>query len=416
MFGRHAIIVGMRWSGIGLILGAFLVVFGLGGLRLIFGVWMRPLEAEFGVDRSSISLVAAISLLVFGLGQPLLGRQVDVRGPGLIVPVSVLLTAVGVIAASQMPSYAGFVTVFGVVASIGFAGAANATIMSLVAQRFEQNRQLIYSICSAGGPLGQMALAAGAAAGVAAIGWRPTMLGLGVALLVIVLPLAALLLRKAARRREPLPSLLDTCKLAFRARGFVLLWWAYFICGVTTLGLVHTHVVAYGVDRGLPEIGAAGVLSLIGLADIIGLIVAGKIADRWGGRRPLIGAFAIRALALLWLANATTDSALLVFAVVFGTTDMATIPFSAAATSDMFGPRMLGLLTGLLAVAHQTGAALGSALAGQGYEILGGYPPVFVVGVGAALLAAVLAFSMSTREVSVSDLPRDEHGLVPSGA
>ena len=56
MFGRNAIIVGMRWSGIGLILGAFLVVFGLGGLRLIFGVWMRPLEAEFGVDRSSISL------------------------------------------------------------------------------------------------------------------------------------------------------------------------------------------------------------------------------------------------------------------------------------------------------------------------------------------------------------------------
>src|SRR5436190_23356028 len=119
MFGRHAIIVGMRWSGIGLILGAFLVVFGLGGLRLIFGVWMRPLEAEFGVDRSSISLVAAISLLVFGLGQPLLGRQVGVRGAGLVVPVSVLLTAVGVIAASQMPSYAGFVTVFGVVASIG---------------------------------------------------------------------------------------------------------------------------------------------------------------------------------------------------------------------------------------------------------------------------------------------------------
>src|SRR3954447_18913248 len=125
MFGPHSIIVAMRWSGVGLILGAFLVMFGLGGLRLIFGVWIRPLEADFAVDRSQISLVAAISLLVFGLGQPLLGRQVDVRGPRLIVPVSVLLTAVGVIAASQMPSYAGFVTVFGVVASIGFAGAAN---------------------------------------------------------------------------------------------------------------------------------------------------------------------------------------------------------------------------------------------------------------------------------------------------
>src|SRR3954468_1491054 len=98
MFGRRGIIVRMRWSGIGLVVGAFLVVFGLGGLHLIFGVWMRPLEADFGVDRSAISLVAAISLLVFGLGQPLLGRQVDLRGPRLIVPASVALTAFGVIA------------------------------------------------------------------------------------------------------------------------------------------------------------------------------------------------------------------------------------------------------------------------------------------------------------------------------
>ena len=415
MFGRHGIIVRMRWSGAGLVIGAFLVVFGLGGLRLIFGVWMRPLEADFGVDRSAISLVAAISLLVLGLTQPLLGRQVDVRGPRLIVPGSVLLTALAVMLASQTTSYVGFVAVFGVVASIGFAGAANATIVSLVAQRFEQTRQLIYSVCSAGGPLGQMALAAGAAAGVAAFGWRPTMLWLGVLLLAMV-PVAAWLLRGATSRREPLPSLLGTCRLAFRARGFVLLWWAYFICGVTTLGLVHTHVVAYGVDRGLGEVGSAGVLSLIGLSDIVGLIVAGRIADRWGGRRPLIAAFAIRAVALLWLANATTNAELLAFAVVFGMTDMATIPFSAAATSEMFGPRMLGLLTGLLAVAHQTGAALGSYLAGQGYELLGGYPPVFIVGTGAALLAAVLAFSMSTRAVAVGPRQRDQTGLAPSGA
>src|SRR5262249_40870980 len=220
-------------------------------------------------------------------------------------------------------------------------------------------------------------------------------------LLVAVLPVTTMLLRGATPRSAALPSLMETCQMAFRARGFVLLWWAYVICGVTTLGLVHTHVVAYGVDRGLAEAGAAGVLSLVGLADIVGLVIAGRIADRWGGRRPLIGAFIIRALALFWLANATGESALLTFAVVFGMTDMATIPLSAAATSEMFGPRMLGLLPGLLAVAHQMGAALGSYLAGQGYELFGGYPPVFIAGVGAALLAAVLAFAMSTRAVSV---------------
>ncbi|MGE3912450.1 MAG: MFS transporter, partial [Chloroflexota bacterium] len=169
----------MRWSGIGLVAGAFLVVFGLGGLRLIFGVWMQPLEAAYAVDRGTISLVAAIGLLIFGLGQPLLGRQVDLRGPRLIVPGAVLLTSLGVIAASQMPTYFGFVLAFGVVGSLGFAGAANATIIALVAQRFEQNRGLIYAICSAGGPLGQMTLASVAAAGIELYGWRVAMLTFG---------------------------------------------------------------------------------------------------------------------------------------------------------------------------------------------------------------------------------------------
>jgi MFS family permease len=407
----------MRWGGFALVAGAFLVMFGLGGPRLIFGVWMRPLEADFQVDRSAISLVAALSLLVFGLGQPLLGRQVDVRGPRLIVPGSVLLTGLGVVVASQMSSYLGFVVAFGLLAPIGFAGAANATIVALVAQRFEENRGLIYSICSAGGPLGQMAFAAGAAAGVAAFGWRTTMFYLGLVLLAIVLPVVAVLLRGAPRpRQELLPSLPETLRMAFRARGFVLLWWAYFICGVTTLGPVHTHVVAYGVDRGLSEVGAAGILSLVGLFDIAGLILAGRVADRWGGRRPLIAAFMIRSVALLWLATATSETALIVFALFFGLTDMATIPFSAAATAEMFGPRMLGLLTGLLAVAHSTGASLGSYLAGRGYELLGGYPPVIVASVVVALTAALIAFAMDTRPVLANITSPDGAGLAPSGA
>ena len=406
----------MRWSGVGLVAGAFLVVFGLGGLRLIFGVWMRPLESEFVVDRGAISLVAALSLLIFGLGQPLLGRQVDLHGPRVIVPAAVLLTGLGVVGASLVPSYVGFVLTFGIIASLGFAGAANATIVALVAQRFENNRGLIYSICSAGGPLGQMTLASVAAAGVEGFGWRQTMLVFGLVLLVVVLPVVAILLRGAAPpRTELLPSLTETFKLAFKAKGFVLLWWAYFICGVTTLGLVHTHIVAYGADRGLPQINAAGILSLVGLFNIAGLVLAGRLADRFGGRKPLIIAFTIRGVALLWLATATSETSLVLFALVFGLTDMATIPFSAAATVQMFGPRMLGVLTGFLAVAHQTGAAFGSYIAGRGYELLGGYPPVIVASVGVALTAAILCFAMDTRPVLVGeDAP--EPGLAPSGA
>ena len=303
-----------------------------------------------------------------------------------------------------MPSYVGFVLTFGIIASLGFAGAANATIVALVAQRFENNRGLIYSICSAGGPLGQMTLASVAAAGVEGFGWRQTMLVFGLVLLVVVLPVVAILLRGAAPpRTELLPSLTETFKLAFKAKGFVLLWWAYFICGVTTLGLVHTHIVAYGADRGLPQINAAGILSLVGLFNIAGLVLAGRLADRLRRAEAPHHRLHDSGVALLWLATATSETSLVLFALVFGLTDMATIPFSAAATVQMFGPRMLGVLTGFLAVAHQTGAAFGSYIAGRGYELFGGYPPVIVASVGVALSAAILCFAMDTRPVLVGE-------------
>lgn len=407
----------MRMGGVALVAGAFLVVFGVTGLRLVFGVWVRPLEAEFQVDRAAMSFVAALSLFTYGLMQPLLGRLVDVHGPRLIVPGSVLLTAAGVIVAAQMPSFAGFAVVFGLLSSVGFAGAANATIAALVVQRFQQNQGLIFAVCSAGGPLGELVLASVAAMGVEAVGWRTTMLALGLALLFVVLPITALLLAGAkAPRREPLPSFLATCRLAFRSRGFVLLWWAYFICGLTTLGLVHTHIVPYGIDRGLPEIAAAQVLGLLGLFNIVGLVLAGRVADRWGGRRPMIAVFMIRAVALLWLATAADQVSLILFAALFGLTDMATIPLSATATSEMFGPRMLGALVGLLVLAHQAGSALGSYAAGLGYELLGGYPPVIVASVGVALMAALLCFAMDTRPVLPGPSPRDETDLAPSMA
>jgi predicted MFS family arabinose efflux permease len=279
---------------------------------------------------------------------------------------------------------------------------------------------LIYGICTAGGPLGELVLAWVAAVGVASVGWRPTMLAMGVAVLVVVLPITVLLLGRAGRPasvdHKPLPSFAATLRLAFRSRGFLLLLGAYFICGLTTLGLVHTHIVPYGEDRGLGPVTAAQILGLVGLANVFGVVAAGRVGDRWGGRRPIIVVFTIRAVALLGLATAATAPDMGFWALLFGLTDMATIPLSAAVTTEMFGPQMLGALVGLLVVAHQLGAATGSFVAGVGYEWLGGYPPVILAGVGAALLAAILCFAMDTSSVLVERAPHDEPGLAASGA
>ncbi len=388
----------MGASGLGLAGGALLVVFGVGGLRQVFGIWVRPLEAEFAADRAAVALVAALSLLAFGLGQPLAGRLVDVHGPRLIVPGAVLFAGLGAIGASQAGTLWQFALMFVMVTSLAYAGAANATIAAAVVQRFVRRQGLIFGIISAGAPLGQLLLAPLGALAIAAVGWRSTMAGFGLGLLLLVLPVAWWLLgRSPAPPRVVTPGLAGVYRAAFRQRPFVLLFGAYFLCGMTTLGLVHTHLVPYAADVGLPDVLGAQVLGLLGLANVFGLIGAGQAADRWGSRRPLIAAYGVRAFALLWLATATDELALVLFALVFGLTDMATVPLSAKAAAELFGSRMIGALMGLLVVAHQLGSAVGSYLAGLGYDLLGGYPPVIVVGVGLSLLATLFAVALEPR-------------------
>jgi len=408
---RGGRIVGMRVSDLALVGGALLVVFAVGGLRLVFGVWVRPLEADFGVDRAAMGSIGALAFLVFGLGQPAFGRIVDVKGPGLVIPGSVLLAGLGVVLATLAPSFELFALAYVLVAGVGFSGLANATLAATVVQRFDRHHGLIFGVLSAGAPLGQLALAQVAAVGVEGYGWRWAMGALGALLLVVVLPIAwALLGRSPAPRKEPPPGLRETFGLAFRTRGFVLLFAAYFVCGVTTLGLVHTHVVPYGVDIGLADVAAAQMLGLLGLFNVASLLLGGRVADRWGGRRPLIGVFVIRSVALLWMATAVDEYTLGLSIVLFGLTDMATIPLAAAAATEMFGPRMLGVLMGFLVVAHQVGSALGSFVAGLGYELLGGYPPVIVAAVGMALGGALLCVAMDTRRAL-----REGPTLAPSG-
>jgi hypothetical protein len=52
------------------------------GARSGFGVFVLPMNAEFGWHRGTISLAAAIGALVRGLSQPFVGRLYDAWAGG----------------------------------------------------------------------------------------------------------------------------------------------------------------------------------------------------------------------------------------------------------------------------------------------------------------------------------------------
>jgi len=89
--------------------------------------------------------------------------------------------------------------------------------------------------------------------------------------------------------------------LGLRSRDFWLLAGSFFICGLSTNGLIGTHLIPASMEHGIPEVMAAGLLASIGLLDIIGTTVSGWLSDRWDNRYLLCWYYGLRGLSLLFL-------------------------------------------------------------------------------------------------------------------
>lgn len=64
-----------------IVLGAVTVILlATAGVRSSFGVFIKPMEAEFGWGRTSLSIAASLSLFISGAVGALVGRLADRRG------------------------------------------------------------------------------------------------------------------------------------------------------------------------------------------------------------------------------------------------------------------------------------------------------------------------------------------------
>ena len=57
-----------------------------------------------------------------------------------------------------------------------------------------------------------------------------------------------------------------------RAASRSALFATFFICGASTNGLIQTHFIPLCADFGLPAVGAASVLAMMGIFDFFGTI------------------------------------------------------------------------------------------------------------------------------------------------
>ncbi len=408
-----------------LVLGAAFVAIGASAaVRGSFGIFVKPLEAEFGWDRAALSAVAALSLLGYGLAQPVVGHLIDRRGPRAVLIASLLLLGAGVAGTALAREFWQLVLFYGVIVSLAAGGPSMACISAIAARWFDTRRGLVVGIAISGVSAGQLVLIPVAMWLVVHVGWRAGYGALSAVLCLIALPVVWLLVRDdpsdvgarpygappagasradatAADRPRPTARVLD----AVRTGPFWLLAGSYFICGYSTSGLVDTHVVPYAIEHGVSHMAAASALGLMGAVNTLGAIAAGYVADRYGRRHPLALTYVGRGLALVWLLTVQEPRALYAFAVLFGLTYIATVPPTTALTADVFGRQSVATIFGWIFLAHQAGAATGSLVGGLAYQATGSYHSAFLSGALACFAAAAMVLAIRTPRAAPHPAP-----------
>ena len=166
----------------------FMAILFAQGLRLGFGAFVRPWEDEFGVSRGAITLIGSLSFLVYGGGQPFVGRAVDAFGIRRTLAVSTLLVTAGLALSAASRSPAQLALAYGVVASLGFGGASGVAASVAVTYWFTQRRGLAFGLVDAGFGAGQLLLVPIILAAIPAVGWRTATVAAAVLLAVGVAP------------------------------------------------------------------------------------------------------------------------------------------------------------------------------------------------------------------------------------
>lgn len=374
---------------------AFATLFLAGGVNLSFGVFVAPLAAEFGWSRSAVSLAAAVNLVLYGLSQPFFGRLVDVYGPRRVVVTGVTLLGVGNLLMTTTESLGQLYVFYGLLGGAGFTASTLLPMSILVMRWFPRRRGIALGAIATGLSLGQALFYQLAAALIVHRGWRAAYAVFGTALLALV-PACLLLIRNHPVDGPPVspgaaPPHVPVWP-ALRRRTFVLLALAYLACGFTDF-MISTHLAPLANDRGLGNEVGARALSILAVANVLGLLGAGRLADAVGPRRALVAAYALRAAAMTLLLFVHDAGGLYLFAALFGATFFTTAPLMSGLVNEIYGMAMTGRVLGAVNVVHHLAGAGGSYVAGVVFDVRQSYLSIFVVGalmVYAAVLLVVL--------------------------
>ena len=388
----------------------FVTLMATAGFRSAPSVLIVPLEDAFGWSRSDISLAVAINILLFGLVSPFAAALMEKFGIRKVVMLALTTVSFGAFLTIFIQAPWQLIATWGVIVGIGTGSMALVFAATVANRWFVAKRGLVTGILTAAAATGQLIFLPGLSHLALTYGWKSVSITVA-SFALLVIPFIHLFLRErpsdlgllpygaAADWQPPAKSELsafalaiDTLKQSSKRKDFWYLFGSFYVCGLSTSGLIGTHFIPAAHDHGMPTTLAASLLAMVGVFDVIGTVFSGWLTDRYDPRKLLFFYFGLRGLSLFLLPSilfSTIHPSTLVFVIFYGLDWVATVPPTIMLCRAVLGPQRASVVYGWVFVGHQIGGATAAFGAAILRVQLGDYAAAFYI---SGLMCIVTAY------------------------
>ena len=395
-----------------LIVGCIIILVSF-AVRASFGVFQIPIAEEFGWLRSEFSLAIAIQNLAWGIGQPIFGAIAEKIGDRKAIVLGAVTYAAGLVLSSFAVTPQAH-QLYEVLVGFGIAGTGFGVILAVVGRAStDENRSMSLAIATAAGSGGQVFGAPLAEWMLGFLTWQSTFLVFAAVILATLL-LLPMMRAPAVSRAELEESMGTILRRAFRDPSYTLIFLGFFSCGYQ-LGFITAHFPAMITEMcgaidpsgtlaslGVSTTSALGAvaISLIGVANIAGTLLAGWLGKRFQKKYLLAGIYTGRTVAAAaFILLPITPTSVVVFSIVMGSLWLATVPLTSGLVAHLYGLRYMATLYGIVFFSHQLGSFMGVWLGGRMYDAYGDYTMVWWIGVGVGAFSAIVHLPIREKRV-----------------
>ena len=387
-----------------LIAGCLIIMTGF-AIRASFGVFQIPIASEFGWMRADFSLAIAIQNLAWGIGQPIFGAIAEKISDRKAIIAGALFYAAGLLLSAGATTPIAH-QMYEVLVGFGIAGTGFGVILAVVGRASsDENRSMSLAIATAAGSAGQVFGAPLAEYLLTFLTWQQTFATFAALILGVLMVLPMMRSPAPASKAELEESMGTILKRLLKDPSYTLIFLGFFSCGYQ-LAFVTAHFPAFVTEMcgpiaqgsllagmGITTTSALGAvaISLIGLANIGGTLLAGYLGKRYSKKYLLAGIYAGRTIiAAAFILTPMTPTTVILFSICMGSLWLATVPLTSGLIAHLYGLRYMGTLYGIVFFSHQLGSFLGVWLGGTLYDLYGTYTYVWWVGVGIGAFSAIV--------------------------